>query len=103
LVKQFKEAFLAKQRGRIERRTRKYIDATRIQDELLSGDVSPYTRYKQTVLIPKLEKALVKLQNGDYGYCEKCGRPIEDERLALVPAAELCMRCMPKRKQKADT
>ena len=96
----FESGFLEKQKGRIERRIQKYKDPERIKDELLSGDVSPYTSYKQEKLIPILEKALKKITNGDYGICENCGKEIEEPRLKLVPAAELCMICIPQKKKK---
>ena len=33
----------------------------------------------------RLQDALVRLDAGDYGRCEICGDPIEDERLELLP------------------
>ena len=30
---------------------------------------------------------------GTYGMCESCGRPIGDERLAAVPEATRCISC----------
>ena len=52
--------FISAQKERIIKRINKYKDKNRIGDELLSGDVSPYTRYKQKELVPILEKALKK-------------------------------------------
>jgi RNA polymerase-binding transcription factor DksA len=95
----FESGFLEKQKGRIERRIQKYKDPVRIKDELLSGKTSPYTDYKQEKLVPILEKTLQKIRNGDYGICENCGQIIEEQRLKLVPAAELCMNCIPKKKK----
>ena len=86
--------FLEHQRKRIRARIAKYHDPKRIGDELLSGDVSPYTRYKQKTLIPILEKILRKIDSGEYGICEDCGNVIEKKRLAIVPAAEKCSKCM---------
>ncbi len=86
--------FIEKQYRRIERRIAKYKNPERIQDELLSGDVSAYTKYKQETIIPILEKTLKKIKEGNYGICEQCGKPIERKRLKLVPAAELCLTCM---------
>lgn len=34
--------------------------------------------------------ALARLDRGDYGTCESCGRPIPDERLQVVPATRFC-------------
>jgi RNA polymerase-binding transcription factor DksA len=39
------------------------------------------------------EAALVRLDDGTYGRCEDCGRPIGPERLAALPAATTCIDC----------
>ena len=38
-----------------------------------------------------VERALERLQNGDYGNCEACGRPIGAARLAARPEARFCI------------
>lgn len=43
--------------------------------------------------IKKIEKALKKIDEGNYGICEKCGQPIEEVRLKIDPAVETCRRC----------
>jgi DnaK suppressor protein len=40
-----------------------------------------------------LEKVLKRIESGEFGICEKCGRPIEDERLSANPAVTLCSAC----------
>jgi DnaK suppressor protein len=40
-----------------------------------------------------VEAALLRLQAGTYGICERCGQPIGDERLAARPAAVTSIRC----------
>lgn len=37
-----------------------------------------------------VEHALRRLDEGTYGTCEACGRPIDDERLQALPATRLC-------------
>ncbi len=93
-MERFSNEFLQQQRGRIEERISRYLSKERIADELLAGEVSPYTDYKQTVLIPILKKALIKLTSGNYGICESCGGEIELVRLEIVPGAENCIKCM---------
>ncbi|ADZ70845.1 TraR/DksA family transcriptional regulator [Polymorphum gilvum] len=41
----------------------------------------------------RLDSALRRLTDGDYGYCLECGEEIPDRRLAIDPAAALCVRC----------
>ncbi len=38
-----------------------------------------------------VEHALARLEDGTYGTCEACGRPIGDERLEAMPAARFCL------------
>ena len=40
-----------------------------------------------------VERALVKIDRGTYGSCERCGRPIGSERLEALPWAALCIDC----------
>ena len=45
------------------------------------------------------DAALVRLEEGTYGTCTNCGRPIDQERLDALPQASLCIDC--KREQEA--
>ena len=37
--------------------------------------------------------ARLRLADGSYGYCVRCGESIEARRLEALPAAEHCLRC----------
>lgn len=41
-------------------------------------------------------KALKKIEEGNYGLCEKCSGPINPERLEAFPSATACMKCKEK-------
>jgi len=43
--------------------------------------------------ITQVERALERLDDGSYGWCERCGNPIPVERLAAFPSATLCVTC----------
>jgi len=43
--------------------------------------------------LAEVELALHKFEEGTYGLCESCGRPIDPERLEALPQAKLCMSC----------
>jgi DnaK suppressor protein len=45
-----------------------------------------------------IDAALGKMEQGTYGLCESCGRPISDARLEAMPAARLCIACASKRR-----
>jgi RNA polymerase-binding transcription factor len=42
-------------------------------------------------LLAKIEGALKRIEDGTYGKCVICGRPIDEERLQAVPYAKLCI------------
>ncbi len=44
-------------------------------------------------LLQKVDRALAKLEEGSYGICDRCGKPIAPERLEAMPAASLCLAC----------
>ena len=37
--------------------------------------------------------ALERLKAGTYGFCQDCGRPIEEKRLLANPEARRCLHC----------
>ena len=42
-------------------------------------------------LIEKVQHALTRIDDGSYGRCEVCGKPIEAERLDALPYTTLCL------------
>lgn len=43
-------------------------------------------------LLDKIERALGKIENGSFGICERCGKPIEKARIKALPYAPLCIK-----------
>ncbi len=39
----------------------------------------------------EVEEAFTRIENGTYGMCEICGKPIGEERLEAVPWTKLCI------------
>lgn len=64
------------------------------------GDAEIFEREKNAALIAVLERklkdidaALRSIEKGHYGTCDRCGQPIELERLEVKPDATLCLQC----------
>ena len=57
-------------------------------------------REREGKLIVKIKTALEKLEEGDFGICEECGKEISEERLKVRPMAALCIKC--KKKQEVQ-
>lgn len=47
-------------------------------------------------LAEKIADALRRLEDGTFGICEECRRPISGERLKVRPIASLCIKCKEK-------
>jgi DnaK suppressor protein len=43
--------------------------------------------------VAAIDRALVRLSDGSYTTCERCGGPIPPERLAALLAARTCVGC----------
>ncbi len=41
--------------------------------------------------LDEIEAAFGRLERGEYGRCQACGRPIGDERLEAMPATRFCV------------
>jgi len=48
-------------------------------------------------VLTEIDAALERIEAGTFGTCEKCGKPIGDERLEALPYATQCIDC--KRKE----
>jgi DnaK suppressor protein len=48
---------------------------------------------RERKLLSKIQHALERMQNGEYGVCESCGAPITYGRLMARPVATLCIDC----------
>jgi DnaK suppressor protein len=51
------------------------------------------TRDRERKLIKKIDEALTRLDEHEYGYCEACGVEIGVRRLEARPTATLCIDC----------
>lgn len=74
-----------------------------LEFEADEGDPELPEREKNLSLLATFEErleeinlALDKLSAGNYGVCLNCGKPIDPERLKIVPEAQYCVPCKSK-------
>lgn len=51
-------------------------------------------------LLQQVAEALTRFEDGTYGLCCNCGRPIDPARLEALPYAQLCLDCQSKQERK---
>jgi RNA polymerase-binding transcription factor DksA len=61
--------------------------------EIYEWEMNLALRKRVLSKIASLEDALESLAEGLYGICERCGKPIERERLEILPQTTLCISC----------
>ena len=68
--------------GRLSR-----MDAMQQQEMVLAG------QRRRQVLLHKIDHALRRLQEGEYGICLKCEEEIAEKRLEFDPTLMTCIQC----------
>ena len=48
---------------------------------------------RESKLIEEIDEALRRIDDGTYGQCIRCGKPIDEERLKAVPTAKYDAAC----------
>jgi RNA polymerase-binding transcription factor DksA len=104
---------LEDERARLEE-TRQGFDGEHLRDESETDSVSELSSFDQhdadmgtetferekdfSILeqveaeLDDVQRALQRIDDGTYGLCEACGKPIEAERLEALPAARFCVK-----------
>jgi DnaK suppressor protein len=60
-------------------------------NNMVSQQMSFSLQERDLIKLRKIDKALMKIEKGDYGHCEDCGEEINHKRLEKQPWAELCL------------
>ena len=73
---------------------------TQFDDESGEGSTTAVDRERDLALsaqaraeVVEIDVALDKVDEGTYGTCDKCGKPIPKARLEVIPWAALCVTC----------
>lgn len=74
------------------------LDQTRVgrvsrMDAIQAHEFSLEAQRRRETDLKRIEVALEKLNEGDYGWCDTCGEGIAAGRLEVDPAATLCIDC----------
>lgn len=68
-------------------------------DALQAQAMSQASGRRRDVTLKKIEQALRRIADDDFGSCQKCDEPIARKRLEFDPTAELCIECATKIEQ----
>jgi RNA polymerase-binding protein DksA len=68
-------------------------DSKEMAKELEDSEVVDALGNEARTEIVKISAALVRLDNGRYGFCLACAEPIEADRIRVYPYADECIDC----------
>ncbi len=74
------------------------LDQTRVgrlsrMDAMQAQAMSIETGRRRRQQLLRIEAALRRIDEGEYGYCQDCGEGITEPRLKIDPATLLCIDC----------
>ena len=72
-------------------------------DAIRSQAMSIETQRRRVAELGRIKTALKRIEDGDFGFCQTCGEAIAAPRLAIDPAAHLCIDCANKAEDLAKT
>lgn len=61
--------------------------------EIVRREIGFATRELLVERVHRLQAALDRLRDGEYGTCIECGEPIAPARLRALPEVQTCVRC----------
>jgi len=106
---------LEEERLSILRKARKTLDEEAVfdTDDLPDDMDKASTEYNQSLafrlrdrekfLLSKIEKAIERITNDEFGKCENCGDEISFKRLEARPVTTLCVKCKEEQEKKEKT
>jgi len=62
-------------------------------DAIQSQQMALALQQRQRDQVQRLERALGRIEDGNYGQCRRCKGPIAHERLEAQPDAMMCVTC----------
>lgn len=62
-------------------------------DAIQQQQMAKANRQQDIQVLKAINASLIRVENGEYGYCLECGEPIGFARLQVQPHADLCLGC----------
>lgn len=62
-------------------------------DAIQQQEMSLAAQRRRADMIVRIDMALRRIDDGDYGYCRECGEKIPEKRLEIDPTCLNCVNC----------
>lgn len=83
------------------------LDQTKVgrlsrMDAMQAQAMAQASEQRREETLRQIDAALKRIDDDEYGYCLKCGEPINPKRLEFDPTVTLCIECASKAEQAAN-
>jgi len=80
------------------------LDQTKVgrlsrMDAMQAQAMAKASSERRQQMLRKIDAALIRLDNDEYGVCKECDEPINPKRLEFDPTVVLCIECASKLEQ----
>jgi DnaK suppressor protein len=93
MLMDFRKDIAHEVRGAGDRDLAHINDTSDMASDAAEGDLNLRIAESETVEAAEIERALEKIDNGTYGICEMCNKPINTDRLEYLPYVTMCIKC----------
>jgi len=74
------------------------LDQTKVgrlsrMDAMQAQAMAKASAQRRAEMLRRIEAALRRIDNDEYGFCDECGEPINPKRLEFDPTVTLCIGC----------
>jgi len=69
------------------------LDGVEVSDADVQEDIEFAVMQMKSETLGRIDEALDRLRDGDYGFCHDCGAEISEKRLRALPFAVRCRPC----------
>lgn len=73
--------------------TDRLSDSADIASNMIEDEIVMSIAQGEAKEIEQIDSALEKINKGQYGNCENCGKSINKQRLMAIPFVKLCIKC----------
>jgi len=65
-------------------------------DAMQAQEMALETERRREIEIGRIDRALERIESGEYGFCQSCDEKITEKRLEIDPATPVCINCASK-------
>jgi DnaK suppressor protein len=84
------------------------LDQTKVgrlsrMDAIQAQAMAKASSQRREQMLRRIDAALIRIDNDEYGYCKECDEPINPKRLDFDPTVVLCIDCASKLEELASS